>query len=117
MIRPTPASPSPGLGAALDAAAQNHTIVVMDAIMTVTGVDHTGIVAAVANALAEEEVNIVNISQTLMDQYFTMILHCEFDADRLPISALQERMGKVAEAENLIIKVQSEAIFDAMHEV
>ncbi|MDK8099866.1 MAG: ACT domain-containing protein [Winkia neuii] len=89
----------------------------MDAIITVAGVDHTGIVAAVANALAEEKVNIVNISQTLMEQYFTMIVHCEFDADRLPISALQQRMRQVAEAENLVIKVQSEAIFDAMHEV
>ena len=46
----------------------------MKAIVTVTGIDHTGIVAAVAQALAELDTNILNMSQTLMGDYFTMIL-------------------------------------------
>ena len=44
----------------------------MKAIMTVTGIDHTGIIAAVANACAAQNANITNVSQTLMGSYFTM---------------------------------------------
>ena len=57
----------------------------MKAIVTVTGIDHTGIVAAVAQALAELDTNILNMSQTLMGDYFTMIMQCEFDDAVRPI--------------------------------
>ena len=50
----------------------------MFAIMTVTGIDHVGIIAAVSTACAELNINIHNVSQTLMDDYFTMILHVAF---------------------------------------
>ena len=58
----------------------------MIAIMTVTGPDHTGIIAAVSTALAELKVNILDVSQTIMDNYFTMILRVELD-DRDTYSA------------------------------
>ena len=87
----------------------------MKAIVTVTGIDHTGIVAAAANALAELDTNILNMSQTLMDDYFTMILQCEFDDIVQPIGTLQERLSVVGEEQKLDIRIQSEAIFDAMH--
>lgn len=87
----------------------------MKAIATVTGVDHTGIVGAVANALAELDTNILNMSQTLMDHYFTMILQCEFDEKERPISSIQQRLDDVAQEQRLDIRMQSEAIFDAMH--
>lgn len=89
----------------------------MIAIMTVTGLDHTGIVAAVSTRLAELDVNIVNVSQTIMGDYFTMILQCEFDETARPIQDLQAELASVAQAQRVVIRVQSESIFRAMHEI
>lgn len=86
----------------------------MIAIMTVTGPDHTGIIAAVSTALAQLGVNITNVSQTLMGDYFTMILQTEIDLERADITEVQAAMTRVGEKENLVIRVQSQAIFDAM---
>ncbi|QOR47408.1 ACT domain-containing protein [Trueperella pecoris] len=102
----------------------------MFAIITVTGSDHSGIVAAVTSALAEHEANILDISQTLMGGYFTMILRVEL-ADARPadtadtgdapephsIDDLQDALAAVEEAQNLVIRVQSEALFTAMNEL
>lgn len=99
------------------AAPERDTIVCMRAIMTVTGLDHTGIIAAVSGALAERDVNITNVSQTLMGNYFTMILQIDFDDDVLPLVDLQRTMTDVGKAEGLEIRIQSEAIFDAMHKL
>lgn len=89
----------------------------MIAIMTVTGLDHTGIIAAVSTALAELDVNILNVSQTIMDDYFTMILHVRIDDSQHGIAHVQDRMAEVEKQEKLVIRVQSEAIFSAMHDV
>lgn len=87
----------------------------MKIILTVNGHDHVGIVAAVTGKLAERNVNILNISQTLMDGFFTMILHGSFDDHEQTIQELQEAMKPVADEQSLSIRIQSEAIFDAMH--
>lgn len=89
----------------------------MIAIMTVTGVDNTGIISAVSTALAELNVNIVDVSQTLMSEYFTMILRVEFDENEVSIQQLQERMNTVGESIKQSIRVQSEALFTAMNEI
>lgn len=89
----------------------------MRAIMTVTGLDHTGIIAAVSTALAERDANITNVSQTLMGNYFTMILQVDFDDTATPLPTLQEEMAKVGRGEGLEIRIQSEAIFNAMHKL
>jgi ACT domain-containing protein len=88
----------------------------MIAIMTVTGRDHTGIIAAVSTACADLGINIRNVSQTIMDDWFTMILHVELP-DALPVTDVNTRMSAVEQAEKLVITVQSQAIFDAMHEI
>ena len=87
------------------------------AIMTVTGIDHTGIIAAVSQALAENQVNIINVSQTLMNEYFTMIMQLEFDETQIGLAQVQAAMAPVEEAEGLVIKVQAEALFNAMHKL
>ena len=87
----------------------------MKAIMTVTGLDHTGIIAAVSSALAAQKVNITNVSQTLMDEYFTMIMQLDFDDSVMSLKDVQDAMAKVEAAQKLVIKVQAQAIFDAMH--
>lgn len=90
---------------------------IMIAIMTVTGVDNTGIISAVSTALAELKINIVDVSQTLMSGYFTMILRIEFDENEVSIQQIQERMNTVGESIKQSIRVQSEALFTAMNEI
>lgn len=87
------------------------------AIMTVTGIDHTGIIAAVSQALAQNQVNITNVSQTLMDEYFTMIMQLEFDENQIALAQVQQAMATAEETEGLVIKVQAESLFNAMHKL
>lgn len=89
----------------------------MFAIITVTGADHVGIIAAVSTALAEQNVNIHNVSQTIMDEWFTMILQVSFDDSERTIADIQEHMHRVEEAEKLVIRIQSEALFIAVNEI
>ena len=70
-----------------------------------------------STALAELNVNIVDVSQTLMSEYFTMILRVEFDENEVSIQQLQERMNTVGESIKQSIRVQSEALFTAMNEI
>lgn len=87
----------------------------MKIILTVTGLDHEGIIASVTSTLAERKVNIENLSQTLMQGYFTMILQGSFDETNQSITELQEAMKPVEEAQRVQIRIQSDAIFQAMH--
>ena len=89
----------------------------MKAIMTVTGIDHTGIIAAVSQALAQNQVNIINVSQTLMDEYFTMIMQLEFEETQITLAQVQAAMATVEQTEGLVIKVQAESLFNAMHKL
>ena len=89
----------------------------MDIIMTVTGIDHEGIIAAVATKLSEYKVNIRDVSQTLMGEYFTMIMHCSFDETQLNLIDLQEAFVPVEQSQKVEIRIQSEAIFKAMHAI
>lgn len=87
----------------------------MKIILTVTGLDHEGIIGSVTSCLAEYKVNIENVSQTLMGDYFTMILQGSFDDSALSIADLQEAMASVEEQQRVQIRIQSEALFRAMH--
>lgn len=89
----------------------------MFAIITVTGEDHTGIIAAVTSALADADINILDVSQTLMDKWFTMILRVEIDENAISIADLQERMDNVGKQQGLVIRIQSEALFKAVNEI
>lgn len=92
------------------------TIEAMKAIMTVTGVDRTGIIAAVSAELARLGVNIINVTQTLMDEYFTMILEVALP-EGSSITQVQQAMAELGGAEALEIHVQADSIFRAMHRV
>lgn len=86
----------------------------MHAIVTVTGSDHPGIVAGVTSALAEHKANILDISQTLMGRFFTMILRVEVFSS---IDELQEGLAVVEREQATVIRVQSEDLFTAMNEL
>lgn len=89
----------------------------MKAIVTVVGKDKVGIIAAVCNCLARRQVNVLDISQTILQDYFNMIMivECAQGADQLNLiendfEHLQDELG-------VRIKIQHEDIFNIMHRV
>ena len=89
----------------------------MKAIVTVVGKDQVGIIAAVANKLAEFNVNILDISQTVMQGYFTMMMVVEVSGCTVPVAELSQRMDEMGKEKGLSIRVQREDIFEAMHRI
>ena len=88
----------------------------MKIILTVTGIDHEGIIAAVTATLAERKVNVLDVSQT-MGEFFTMIMHCSFDEEQQNLIDLQEAMVGVEHEQKVQIRIQAESIFKAMHTI
>ncbi len=89
----------------------------MKAIVTVIGKDRPGIIAKVSTALAENKVNIEDISQTLMQDNFTMLMLCDLENAVLSLKDLKESLVKVGEQIGVSIHVQHEDIFNAMHKI
>ncbi len=89
----------------------------MKAIVTVVGKDRVGIIAGVCVALAEFNVNVLDISQTVMQGYFTMMMATDVSACNVPLAELVTRMEAVGRDMGLSIRVQREDIFEAMHRI
>ena len=89
----------------------------MKAIVTVVGQDRVGIIAGVCSALAQRQVNILDISQTVMQGYFTMMMVTDVSACTLPLAQLVTEMDEVGKEMHLSIRVQREDIFEAMHRI
>ena len=89
----------------------------MYAIITTTGPDRVGIIAGVSQAVADHQLNIIDVSQTIMDDFFTMILRAELPTDDFDLAGLQDTMAELGKSLGVDIRVQSEALFTAMNEV
>lgn len=89
----------------------------MKAIVTVIGEDRTGIIAKVSTVLCENNINIQDISQTIMQNMFTMIMLVDFRASETSIQEITDKLNVVAEEMNLSIHVQREEIFSSMHRI
>ena len=89
----------------------------MKAIVTVTGKDKPGIIAGVCTLLAQNDVNILDISQTVMQQYFTMTMLIDLENSKLDVTALSEELEKLGKTIGLVIRTQREDIFDLMYRV
>ena len=89
----------------------------MKAIVTVVGKDQVGIIAAVCMQLASFNVNVMDISQTVMQGYFTMMMVVDVSASTLPVAELAKQMEEKGKEMNLSIRLQREDIFEAMHRV
>ena len=89
----------------------------MKAIVTVVGEDRVGIIAAVCTKLAEYNVNVLDISQTVMQGYFTMMMVTEVSGCSVPLAELCEKMEEAGKNMGLSIRVQREDIFEAMHRI
>ncbi|MHB9132480.1 MAG: ACT domain-containing protein [Armatimonadota bacterium] len=89
----------------------------MKAVITVLGKDRVGIIAGISGALADNSVNILDISQTILQDYFTMIMLVEMDDARLSIPELSEKLHAVGEKLGVQVRVQHEEVFTAMHRI
>ena len=89
----------------------------MKAIVTVVGKDQVGIIAAVCIKLAEYNVNVLDISQTVMQGYFTMMMVVDVFGCTLPLAELCAAMEEMGKEKNLSVRVQREDIFEAMHRI
>ena len=89
----------------------------MKAIVTVVGKDRVGIIAAVCVKLAEYNVNVLDISQTVMQGYFTMMMAVDVSGCSVPLAELAKVMEEQGKEMSLSIRLQREDIFEAMHRV
>ena len=89
----------------------------MKAVVTVVGKDRVGIIAAVCTDLAALNVNVLDIRQTVMQGYFTMMMVVEVTESTLPVAELAQRLEEKGKEMNLSIRLQREEIFQAMRRV
>ncbi len=89
----------------------------MKAIVTVVGKDRVGIIASVCVELANYNVNVLDISQTVMQGYFTMMMVVDVSSANVPLAQLCQQMDAKGQEMGLSIRVQREDIFNAMHRV
>lgn len=89
----------------------------MRAIVTVIGKDQVGIIAAVCAQLSAHGVNVLDISQTVLQDYFTMIMLVDAKDSDLPFAQLADLLEKEGAEKNLSIRMQREDIFNAMHRI
>lgn len=89
----------------------------MRAVVTVTGKDNKGIIAKVSAFLAEKGANIEDISQTIMGEYFAMIMIVDISQTSIELSALAKECSEMGKKIGMAIYMQHEDIFNAMHNV
>ncbi|MBQ2701264.1 MAG: ACT domain-containing protein [Clostridia bacterium] len=87
------------------------------ALVSVTGSDATGIIAAVATKLSEMNINILDISQTILGGYFTMLMVVDIHHANQDFTGISEELQTVADRLNMLIHIQRMDIFDAMHKI
>ena len=89
----------------------------MKAVITVTGKDTMGIIALVSNCCADNGANIVDISQSVLQDYFAMIMLVEIDELKIHFTDFVDRMTKLGTDKGLVIHTMHEDIFNAMHKI
>ena len=87
------------------------------AVITVVGHDRVGIIASVSAKLTEFNVNILDISQTVMQDYFTMIMMTDISGLNTSFGEFSDAMAGLGEEIGMKIKVQHEDIFNSMHRI
>ena len=87
------------------------------ALISVTGLDTTGIIARVAMKLYEMNINILDITQTILGGYFTMLMVVDLDGAQMDFEAINAALQPVREELKMAIHMQRMDIFDAMHRI
>ena len=86
-------------------------------IITVVGKDTVGIIARVCTYLADNKVNILDISQTIVDDYFNMMMIADMSNSVKSVSEVSDDLDKIGTDIGVIIRCQREEIFNSMHRV
>lgn len=89
----------------------------MRAVVTVMGNDKPGIIAKTSTLLAENEVNILDITQTIVQNIFTMVMLVDIQNSRLELSDLAEALNGIGSQLDVEIRIQHEDIFNSMHRI
>ena len=89
----------------------------MKAVVTVTGKDKVGIIAAASAECAKYGANIVDISQTVLDEYFAMIMLVSLEGLTVDFAAFADSMSKAGGEMGVDIRVMHEDIFNTMHRI
>ena len=89
----------------------------MQVVLTIVGKDKVGITAKVTNALAEMNINIININQNIMQGFFNMVLIADTEGANVTLADARQRMVQLGEEIGVEIRLQSEEIFAAMHRI
>ena len=89
----------------------------MRAIVTVLGKDRVGIMSLVCSLLAERNVNILDISQTILQDYFTMVMLVDTAACDKSIVEISQLLEQAGQERGLSIRIQREDLFNAMHRI
>ena len=89
----------------------------MNAIVTVVGRDKVGIIASICALLAENNVNILDISQTILQGSFTLVMAVDVSKSSAPVGELREKLEELGRKMEISIRIQREEIFDAMHRI
>lgn len=84
-------------------------------IITVVGKDSVGIIAKVCNYLADNRINILDISQTIVDGFFNMMMIVDFSDVDKNFVGISDELEKLGDGIGCVIRVQREEIFDNMH--
>ncbi|EUJ47509.1 ACT domain-containing protein [Paenilisteria rocourtiae] len=87
----------------------------MKAILTVIGKDNVGIIAGVSNELSQLDINILDVSQTIMDGYFTMMMILDLSTTKKPFDEVKEQLAKKGTDLQVKVSIQREEIFNSMH--
>ena len=89
----------------------------MQVVLTIVGKDKVGITAKVTNALADMNINIININQNIMQGFFNMVLIADMEGANVNLADARQRMVQLGEEIGVEIRLQSEEIFTAMHRI
>lgn len=87
------------------------------AIVTVIGKDTIGIIAGVTGILAENQVNILDISQTIQQEFFTMVMICDLVNSPVDFARLAEKLDNKGQDLGVEVRIQHEDIFRFMHRI
>ncbi len=89
----------------------------MRAVITVIGQDKVGIIAGVSGILADCSVNILDISQTIMQDVFTMIMLVDFGTSQMANDEIKSQLEAFGKEKGVNIHIQHEGLFNAMHRI
>ncbi len=89
----------------------------MKAVITVTGKDNVGIIAGVSTLCAEKGANIIDITQSVLSEYFAMIMLAEVDGLNVPFADFADALTEYGRQRGLSINTMHEDIFNTMHHI